>query len=1626
VWHTLLALLLLTTQTKGDVAVDITGGLAPQAQIGDRVTFTCSVTDQGAHTVSWWFINHNLQISANEKRITSDIKYVIHHPLGDHGEWQLQISGLTAADAGHYMCKVDGTIISKTLTLTITDAPAKPIPSTVPAVNYTDCCVKEQVSTACLPVCNPRHVPDNFDVSLCASDLLKLLKCGADGRNHAPCCRRNFVNDHCLGFCVNDPPASIDASYAICLNKSIEIILCMDEGQITLPGPPAAVVATVESASKIILSWSPPLENADKVTGYRVYHLSPKRATYTGSQVITGTTYPLTNLTPISKYQMYVVAIGSHGSSLPSVIISAMTKSDTSITPETKLLSECCAHRGVSEKCQGLLCSGRPSADAQDSSIFQCLSELDPVFECIAFERNHTSCCVLSGVPEQCLTLCAGKAPTTYNALTCVTRWMPTINSCFMEGLEKIPGPPINFHIESVQNDSAMVQWDAPTMNRDKVTGYEVLYRKLATSMFTRKQTNKTEYTLLGLDPSTKYDVEVLSMSNSGMSLPTPEAIFLTYYDGNQVQPDTTPQPPSITPIPPYDEEACCRQNNVTNACMMMCDYEADFSSMDYGTLLSCEGFIATALMCGASGRNHTDCCVERGVVDLCRPFCAFGKKDAEEFQFSVEHVTCVPHLPSIIQCFQDGLVGVSPAWPESVRVLSYTTNTISIGWNKPNHIGAGVTHYLVQYAASGPEQIWKEVRVVGQMNYILQNLKEGTYYNIKVMAANANATSLPSPIISRRTLTGVPEPSPLVPAYNFTSPGDITECCKKEGVSQECIGGCTGTSIINSHVCSSQLDKLFTCSADGRDHRACCSRSNVPEPCLPYCMGRNTPPSIVGVLCPPFTQVIITCFHEGYDTLPSAPTLLRLEEITARSLKFSFDKPEKNGDNVLYDLYWREELVVTGDGLWQLGMKDIFKLMENVTSPVEIRNLEPIRQYEVFVVAKNKHGSSQPTSTLKVLTLTENRPSIRVVQQPPGTYVREKSPVTLTCMAGGEPFPTIYWMDKNNERTDKTVLSFQSISRQAGGMYTCVADNGQGPNGITSKSIYVKVQYQPSARAKENMVLVEPDKGLSVLLVCFFQGYPEPDKIIWMKDNQAVPVNDRGSHYKAWTRDNEDSSVLEAVLEINAVSSMPNDYGNYVCQGTNDYGSERATIILAKPQDHPDITIPPDRQIPNVPNVTACCIQKKVTDMCMPACTFDIDITILANLPNPLACALDLPHFIECAADGRNHTKCCQNSNIPAECVPMCSGYIPIIHVGLIQCLERVGEIMDCMEMGHDNIPSQPQKLSGQLTDHGYIQLNWDPPAKNADMVQGYTVSYYSHSAGQQEWNVRASATSQLLSGIHGNTRYTITAMATNHHGHSQVSNTITITTVELMPSEPQNLQGELISDVYIRLTWDMPKENSGYVTKYNIYYRGQGQKQYNNVTTVDATPSYRLNDMMPDTKYDIYVTSISSHSESRGSNVIVMQTGIPPTKEKQGGKHDVGVALALFFTILVILTVTAIVAFWYLKVRKSGPHFKESVAFENPGYTTTAEGRVSGLPSYSDPNMQPSNGHLVGTKSASIMREDSDQGYATLSETNGHITKDKSLDSHPTLDLNNGNVVDKDDIALSFENPGLGNSRI
>ncbi len=62
--------------------------------------------------------------------------------------------------------------------------------------------------------------------------------------------------------------------------------------------------------------------------------------------------------------------------------------------------------------------------------------------------------------------------------------------------------------------------------------------------------------------------------------------------------------------------------------------------------------------------------------------------------------------------------------------------------------------------------------------------------------------------------------------------------------------------------------------------------------------------------------------------TLPSAPTLLRVEDIQTRSLTFSFYKPNKNGDRVLFDFYWKTNRI-TFQGMRPGGLRAIYEYIE-------------------------------------------------------------------------------------------------------------------------------------------------------------------------------------------------------------------------------------------------------------------------------------------------------------------------------------------------------------------------------------------------------------------------------------------------------------------------------------------------------------------------------------------------------------------------------------------------------------------------------------------------------------------------------------------------------------------------
>ena len=124
----------------------------------------------------------------------------------------------------------------------------------------------------------------------------------------------------------------------------------------------------------------------------------------------------------------------------------------------------------------------------------------------------------------------------------------------------------------------------------------------------------------------------------------------------------------------------------------------------------------------------------------------------------------------------------------------------------------------------------------------------------------------------------------------------------------------------------------------------------------------------------------------------------------------------------------------------------------------------------------------------------------------------------------------------------------------------------------------------------------------------------------------------------------------------------------------------------------------------------------------------------------------------------------------------------------------------------------------------------------------------------------------------------------------------------IDMHPSEPTNLTGEVIDGTSVHLRWNPPTENFGFVLYYNVYYVPVGKADPDMVTTEKERHTFLLQNLKANTKWNIYVTSSGSHHESGQSNVITVETGEGTSiTDGQGGKKNSG---GMFYSISGLLS--------------------------------------------------------------------------------------------------------------------------
>ena len=344
----------------------------------------------------------------------------------------------------------------------------------------------------------------------------------------------------------------------------------------------------------------------------------------------------------------------------------------------------------------------------------------------------------------------------------------------------------------------------------------------------------------------------------------------------------------------------------------------------------------------------------------------------------------------------------VLPSEPRNFKFSNVGTNIGLLHWQPPILHGDTVENYKVHIAESSAYPVATSigrdtVKVTKQSPYVLENLKPSTSYIVSIFwfenvceeckwnlffqayveAVNRYGIGQMSSIAVFRTasqsIKGI-----KTRKDSTLSIYDQKSCCESSGVKADCLALCKYNASITqamglTMLCKEDFHRITKCQAAGRDHLPCCARRGVSTNCQSLCQGTQlTTYSSVYDDCITFIGNIMTCMEEGIIKLPEPVKNFHASFVGNTKATFSWDKYPGSKDNdtskiVQFEIYYKE----IGTNTSVVGAFE-YERNINVTSTtdlVTISGLKPNTTHQFFVVARNKEGTSLPTSLVTLVT---------------------------------------------------------------------------------------------------------------------------------------------------------------------------------------------------------------------------------------------------------------------------------------------------------------------------------------------------------------------------------------------------------------------------------------------------------------------------------------------------------------------------------------------------------------------------------------------------------------------------------------------------------------------------------
>ncbi|XP_061387112.1 Ig-like and fibronectin type-III domain-containing protein 2, partial [Musca vetustissima] len=250
-----------------------------------------------------------------------------------------------------------------------------------------------------------------------------------------------------------------------------------------------------------------------------------------------------------------------------------------------------------------------------------------------------------------------------FNLFKCL-HFMSEFSSCLFQGYGVLADPPTKLRTVAKKYTFLILDWNKPKRLADTITTFHVKFRRLGVGDDYSTVVKKNPPLILdGLEPEVYYEFYVVSINAYGKIEPSPRLITRT-----------KPVEVEDAEEPNYDMSKCCHGSGLLPQCVPLCT-------------------LAQMSKCSAGGRDHTPCCVRRGVPSTCMSLCrgvlpvAHTSSLATTGRVNSNATTdCLSYAGNIQQCLEEDVEGNN----NSTEVATTTADASNINGKATNDASNG------------------------------------------------------------------------------------------------------------------------------------------------------------------------------------------------------------------------------------------------------------------------------------------------------------------------------------------------------------------------------------------------------------------------------------------------------------------------------------------------------------------------------------------------------------------------------------------------------------------------------------------------------------------------------------------------------------------------------------------------------------------------------------------------------------------------------------------------------------------------------------------------------------------------------------------------------------------------